>query len=769
MKKILLLGIIIFSTINLFAQISQGGYPISFDNSNLSKDIPTISIEKPNMEKIALEDEVDAKNGNIYRYGRSIYTNINILNDAKKETLDDGSKLYRIIVHSNDAKALGINFSKFWIPSDDKLFIYSLDKSQILGAFTSLNNNKHNIFAVELLKGSSAIIEYHQKNDNSKEAKLIITELAYAYRGINSVFEQRDFGDSDYCQVNVNCSPEGDNWIDQKKAACRISIKAGNSYGWCSGALINNTTNSCTPYVLTADHCAYGFNSYASANDQNQWVFYFNYESSGCNNPSSQPNSNTVTGCSVVSHSGAIGGVNGNIGSTSDFWLTELNTAPPPSYGLYYAGWDRSSSGSSSGVSIHHPAGDIKKISTYSSNLTNGGWNGSWGANTHWRVTWSSTPNGHGVTEGGSSGSPIFNSNGQIIGDLSGGSSFCNNTSASDLYGKFSHSWDQTGTANNERLKPWLDPINSGVTSINGYYCGSSAQASFTANETTFCGSGQHTSTFTSTSTGNINSYNWQFAGGSPSNATGPGPHQVTYSTPGNYTVILQIVDNQGNNSQSVIPSYINVVNGGITNINFLPDCYGEETSWVINDANNNQILSIPEGYYPGGSTSATMEPNPTMVNHEICLETGCYDFVLSDDYGDGLNGSQHSCDFDGDFTITNSSGIVLAELNENQYPNADFGNSMTVNFCVDNSSNINEKEIENISIYPNPTSGLFTINNKIKSNILITDLLGKEVYKIYDHLGVIDIDLSKEKSGLYLIKSDTQNNYFIKKLILNN
>ena len=98
-----------FSTINLFAQISQGGYPISFDNSNLSKDIPTISIEKPNMEKIALEDEVDAKNGNIYRYGRSIYTNINILNDAKKETLDDGSKLYRIIIHSNDAKKLNIS------------------------------------------------------------------------------------------------------------------------------------------------------------------------------------------------------------------------------------------------------------------------------------------------------------------------------------------------------------------------------------------------------------------------------------------------------------------------------------------------------------------------------------------------------------------------------------------------------------------------------------------------------------------------------------
>ena len=64
---------------------------------------------------------------------------------------------------------------------------------------------------------------------------------------------------------------------DEKKAACRISIKAGFSYGWCSGSLINNTANNCTPYVLTADHCAFGQSSYASANDHNQWIFYFNY------------------------------------------------------------------------------------------------------------------------------------------------------------------------------------------------------------------------------------------------------------------------------------------------------------------------------------------------------------------------------------------------------------------------------------------------------------------------------------------------------------
>ena len=117
-----------------------------------------------------------------------------------------------------------------------------------MGAYTK-NNHKSNVFAIELLQGSDAVIEYEAPLENEKLAKLIITELNYAYRGVNQLFNSRDFGDSDYCQVNINCSPEGDSWQDEK-AACRISIKAGFSYGWCSGSLINNTANNCTPMFL---------------------------------------------------------------------------------------------------------------------------------------------------------------------------------------------------------------------------------------------------------------------------------------------------------------------------------------------------------------------------------------------------------------------------------------------------------------------------------------------------------------------------------------
>ncbi len=762
MRNLFLILFLIASSL-AFGQINQGGNPSSFDVFDL-KNIPLVNIDKPNMDQIRIEDDVDTKQGNIFKYGRSVYTNVDLLKDGSKDVLPNGREVFRIMLHAEEALALGVNFSEFWIPRGGKLFIYNPDKSQVLGAYTSENNHNSNVFAIELLLGSEAIIEYEAPLQNEKEAKLIITELNYAYRGVDQLFNTRDFGDSDYCQVNINCSPEGDTWQDEKKAACRISIKAGFSYGWCSGSLINNTANNCTPYVLTADHCAFGQSSYASANDHNQWIFYFNYEAPACNNPNSNPSSNSITGCSQISYSGAIGGVNGNIGSTSDFYLVELNSPPPQNWGLYYAGWDRSTSPSSSGVSIHHPSGDIKKISTYTSNLANGAWNGNWGGSTHWRVTWSGTQNGHGVTEGGSSGSPIFNSNGHIIGDLSGGSSYCNATSQTDLYGKFSESWDQGGSANNAQLKPWLDPNNTGVIFLNGFYCGTSASASFSSNETNFCGSGPHTATFTNNSSGNISSYNWQFTGGNPSSATGPGPHNVTYSNNGSYTVILQITDNQGNVSQSIQPAYINILDGDNISLDFLPDCYGEENSWVINDDTGNEIFSVPMGYYPGGSTSQTMESNPTMVNHEICLSTGCYDFILSDDYGDGMFGSQHSCDFDGDFVISSSNGDILGELDEGQYPNADFGNSLTLNFCVESSSSSINLINNSCNFYPNPTSGKVEIN-----------IHGDFIARVYDVLGNViletknnSIDLSNEKNGIYFIEIITNNNKEIGKLILN-
>ena len=80
-----------------------------------------------------------------------------------------------------------------------------------------------------------------------------------------------------------------------------------------------------------------------------------------------------------------------------------------------------------------------------------------------------------------------LNSNGLIVGHLSGGSSFCTNPTATDLYGKFRKAWTGEGTNNNQQLKAWLDPGNTGATTLAGTYapCGPAAPtADFVASAT---------------------------------------------------------------------------------------------------------------------------------------------------------------------------------------------------------------------------------------------------------------------------------------------
>ena len=97
------------------------------------------------------------------------------------------------------------------------------------------------------------------------------------------------------------------------------------------------------------------------------WVFRFRWEA-----PVGQEK------CAEIGDSGN-GTENKNINgailradnNTSDFILTELNTAPSPAWGIYYNGWDRSDDNNvSAATTVHHPDGDIKKISRENDPLT---------------------------------------------------------------------------------------------------------------------------------------------------------------------------------------------------------------------------------------------------------------------------------------------------------------------------------------------------------------------------------------------------------------
>ncbi|HRS54245.1 MAG TPA: T9SS type A sorting domain-containing protein [Bacteroidales bacterium] len=459
--------IIFFNIKYLVGQISKGGIPPSFSNEVISKtNFETKILTPPDVAKLKAEDAINDTKNIIRKKPRiavSVFTDIDMDNSGTWSILPDGSKIWRLKIEIPGALALGVYYDAFNLPEGAELYLYNESKTQVIGAFTSENNHESGLFATEFIQGSAVILEYYQPSNINDNLIFHINEIAYGYRFISFPFlENKEFGDSQSCEVNVNC-PEGNNWQDQKRGVARISIKIGSNYYWCSGTLLNNTKQDCTPYLLTACHCGDG----ASSSNLNQWIFYFNWESSTCNNLSSQPSWKSLTGATFK----AMDGNEGQDGS--DFYLVKLNNVPPANYNLYLNGWSRSTTGSPSGVSIHHPAGDIKKISTYTSTLTSI-YVGAPGS--HWQVYWANTTNGHGVTEEGSSGSPIFNKNKQVVGDLTGGYSACTTNGAGtgtgpdkpDYYGKFSYSWDQNGTTAAKRLKDWLDPLNTNVISING-------------------------------------------------------------------------------------------------------------------------------------------------------------------------------------------------------------------------------------------------------------------------------------------------------------
>ena len=437
MKRIsLLFTLLLFvCASNMFAQINIGGTPISFDQSkNLTSIVPIQKMDKVDVATLIAEDLINDTRKDIpWRFGMNLLVDINMENSGIKETLADGSKLWRVVIEATNALSINLTFDKYRLPKGAMLWIYNTDHTQILGAFNEANNQADGYFATTLIEDSKITLEYYEPANSNFSGELHLYRVTHGYRSGHDF--AKGLNTSGACEVNINC-PDGADWQDQKRGACML-VTGGS--GFCSGSLINNTNNDGTPYVLTANHCS-------TSNDFATWVFWFNWAAPTCVNPVTSPAHNDISGSVLKAR---------NAGS--DFCLVQMNSTPPAGYNVFYSGWSRETVAAPSATCIHHPDGDIMKIS-HSGALTSSTMSG---AQT-WRTAWTTA-----VTEPGSSGSPLFDNNHRIVGQLYGGPSSCS-TVTYDEFGKFDVSW-ATGTTTATRLKEWLDPSNTLVTTLDGY------------------------------------------------------------------------------------------------------------------------------------------------------------------------------------------------------------------------------------------------------------------------------------------------------------
>ena len=465
-KHLLLLPALLFLVLSF--GFSQSQLP-NLTKVVFDKNIPLTIISAPDLNAIQQEDITRDKNGVLYRIGVDRTANITLTNTGLWKTLPNGDRQWQMHVKSPGAEAISFLFEVFKIYGGTTLNIQDLTGKPLHNMLTSKDVESHFMQNAALCFGDEMILTLHEPA-YTKASEILIDRIIYNYRSTGNPSVQK-INESDPCEINVNCSPVGDNWQDEKKGVARIYVVEGGGAGWCTGSVVNNTALDCKPLFLTALHC--GEN--ATTANMNQWKFYFRYESTNCTSPNTAGTLDNyfINGCVRLADAADGGGSSG-----SDFLLvqmgtlanqaTTITTMKSSNFSCYWNGWDANNTATTGGAGIHHPAGDIKKISTFNGTTISTTWGGSV-SNTHWRITWSANSNGHGVTEGGSSGSPLFNnSSGRIIGTLTGGASYCTALTSPDVYGKMSYHWMSNGTPNNERLKTYLDPGNTGLLVLNG-------------------------------------------------------------------------------------------------------------------------------------------------------------------------------------------------------------------------------------------------------------------------------------------------------------
>jgi PKD repeat protein len=515
-------------------QISTPGTPESFLlRTKAAQVIPLKVLNAIDTSSLLKED---IQKGIPNRYGIVQQLNIDIKSYGIKTEIPDKGYIWQYQINSPQAYSLGIHFSRFFLPEGASVFIYDQTHTQILGAFTSIDNNETNQLAIAELIGTNAIIEYFEPTNPVVPGELILGTVSQAYKDMLKATTTR---------VSINC-PAGANWQDAKHAVCRMTFHDTQYSYYCTGFLVNNVKQDGTPYFQTANHCI------SSATVAATLVTYFNYENSTCTSSDAS---------SVQSLSGATLKASN---SYSDVTLLLLTQSPPANYIPFFAGFDASIRSPQSGAGIHHPKGTPKCIAIdnnapvkYPNSIT---WtdasntvSSTSAPNTHWNAPFSI-----GSTEEGSSGSPLFDDKQHVIGQLHGGSS------TENLYGMFSISWSHSAVIS-EQLKHWLDPNNTITkdSAIDGLYYLVKPLSAFTTAFTHVCTNTPVT--FTDQSkyipkqwTWKISPSTFQFANNTTSNSQNP---QIIFNNAGNYTVSL-VVKN-GNGSDTITKTDY-VVAGGL-------------------------------------------------------------------------------------------------------------------------------------------------------------------------------------------------------------
>lgn len=414
----------------------------------------------PTMDRNSYLREHPVRKGVPLRFAQAVPVALTPQSHGRWES-DGTMARWRLLIDAPEALNLNFGFSRFTLPDGASLELRNRNGELLVRPFTAADNDAHGELWTPVVAGSAAelVVDVPER-----ERRALDLELGWINRGFRAVgfaAKHQKIGNASPggdCHIDVVCtgddagvSPAIEAYRDPIRSAAVFTLGGVDK---CSGAAINNTSNDRTPYFLTAHHCGVRIANAPSM------VAYWNFENSTCRTPGSVTNGENGDGPLSQFNSGAI------FRAThvdSDATLVEFDDPLNPAHEVFLAGWSRTGTSSMSAI-VHFPNLSEKRISfDFDSVLSTAAHVPDFDVNgTHWKVgSWDL-----GSTEGGSSGAPLFDQDGRIVGQLDGGLASCGNNE-SDWFGKLARAWTGGGTPSS-RLRDWLDPAGTGALTLDG-------------------------------------------------------------------------------------------------------------------------------------------------------------------------------------------------------------------------------------------------------------------------------------------------------------
>lgn len=453
MKKLLISLIIVSASISVCGQIEtkflskKNVLEQTFLGKVQQRQSAEIKMPAFDLNKLIEEDKMMDGKDVPFRFGNAFNVSYS-LEDGQWQNVDDG-RVWTMSFTSEGALSLNFVFRDFSLPEGACLYIANKEGTVLYGPVTSKDIPESPLFLTDIIPGSSSTIYLYEPTESLEQSSLSIVRIVHGYRGVFSEESIKGLGSSAPCNVDVACHPE---WQEEADAVACILLSGGDAL--CSGSLLMTTNLSFRPFLLTAFHCVdidpvNAVISNSEASDVNNWLFKFRYKKHECG------------GDSITLGYTYNGATFRTAWRPSDFALLEINNNLKSNPNLKWLGWDNTGVASTWGACIHHPGGDIMKISIDEDPITSSSW---FSYNDHWHAEWE-----EGITQGGSSGAPLLNSDKRVIGQVHGKIVYNPNVTPCERlntdFGKFNLSWNGDGT---NKLSTWLDSIGTNATYIDG-------------------------------------------------------------------------------------------------------------------------------------------------------------------------------------------------------------------------------------------------------------------------------------------------------------